>query len=165
MPTRLKDMRAGIKDIDEADRVFAEIARAEIALAKARAQAESKIATIKKNLESECEPVERELAGNRASLSLYIETHPEQFEKPRKRKTSWGHYGLQKASRVEIFDPVAAIEYSIKHVLGCTKTVLDLPAARKLVKDGQEIAGCELCEGDIAHYTVAKSLLDEAGKD
>jgi len=165
MPTTLKDLRREIDTVKRADDCFAQIARAEIEIAKKKAQAEAKIATIKKNLDEQTAELVQGLEKNQKALSSFVGRNPALFQKPRKRKTPWGRYGLQKASRVEIYDPEAALEYSIKHVLGCTKTVLDLPAARKLVKDGTHIAGCELAEGDIAHYTVAKALLDEAKEE
>jgi hypothetical protein len=165
MPHKLKDLRNNIGSIEQADAVFAEIARAEIDISKKKAQAEARIATIKKNLENQTSLTEQMLEQNRRRLTLYIESHPDQFANPRKRKTDWGRYGLQKSSRVDIYDEKAALTYAIRFALDCTQTKLDRPAVRKLVKDGGFVDGCEYSEGDIAHYTIAKSLLDEAKEE
>lgn len=163
MPRQLTDMRNDkLQTVEDADACFARIAVAEIELAKKAAQAEARIAAIKTKLEADTETLQQELDADRKSLSLYIVTHQQRFDKPRKRKTSWGRYGLQTSSRVEIYDREAALRDAIRNCRDCVMTVLDLPACRKLVKDGTQIDGCEKSDGQIAHYTVDKALLDEA---
>jgi len=166
MPKKLKDLRTNIKTVEDADSLHGQIARLDIFLTKKKSQAESKIATVKSNLEKETAKAVAELAAKEAALTSYIEQHRERFESPRNRITDWGKYGLQKSTRIEIDDPEKALEYvEANEMKDCIKTSLDLSAVRKRVKAKEKIPGCTLTSDDIAHYTVAKSLLDEAKEE
>jgi hypothetical protein len=166
MAERLKDLRTSIQNIGQADAAFATYAKAKIAMARIDAEAEEKIAQIK--AEAECAKENHEIFALHAerSLAAYVESHPHEFEKPRKRKTDWGTYGLHTATKVQVFDKDAAIlhcdcEEALRDCLKTTVTLLTTPLA-KVLKEGREIPGCELLSGDVAICTVKKELLDEA---
>jgi phage host-nuclease inhibitor protein Gam len=166
MAKRLKDLRNSIQDIDQADAEFASLAKCEIEMARIDAEAEAQIAAIKAAAQCSKELASAQADVCRKNLAAYIESHPDEFTKPRKRKTDWGTYGLHTAHRVKVYDKDAAIiacesDPTLRDCLRTTITVLTSPIG-KLLKAGREISGCELSSGDVALCTVKKELLDRA---
>lgn len=167
MAERLKDLRTSIRNIEQADAEFACLAKCEIQMAKIDAEAEEKIAQIKAAADCAKELASAQADICRKNLAAYIESHPGEFSKPRKRKTDWGTYGLHTATKVNVFDKDAAIiacdsdELLRDYCLRKTITVLTGPVGR-LLKEGSEIPGCELQSGEVAICTVKKELLDDA---
>ncbi len=166
MAERLKDLRNSIQNTEQADAEFATLAKAKIAIARIEADAEEQIAQIKAAAECAAEPHAALAAKAERALASYIESHPDEFEKPRKRKTEWGTYGLHTATKVNVYDKDAAIiacdsDPDLRDCLRRTITVLTGPIGR-LLKTGREISGCELISGDTAICTVKKELIDQA---
>lgn len=165
MAERLKDLRTSIQTIEQADAAFATLAKAEIEMARIDAECEAEIAKHKAFGEVAKEHHAEQAEAARADLAAFIESHPAEFSKPRKRKTDWGTYGLHTATKVRVFDKDAAIAHCIAEGLNdClrrTITVLTKPVG-ELIKDGTEIDGCELSSGDTAICTVKRELIQEA---
>lgn len=167
MAERLKDLRTSIQNIDQADAEFALLAIAEIEIARINAEAEARIAKIKAEADCQKEEHSAEADRCRAALAAYIESHPDEFAKPRKRKTDWGTYGLHTATKVQVSDKDAAIAHcladGLTECLKQTITLLTKPI-EKLINAGRQIDGCEISSGEIALCTVKKELLDKARK-
>ena len=165
MAERLKDLRNSIQNMEQADAEFASLAKAKIELARLDAEAEARIAQIKATLDCEKEFHIAVATKAERDLAAYIESHPDEFSKPRKRKTDWGTFGLHTATKVNVFDKDAAIRDCIGLKLKtCLKTKMTLITSEvaKRLKNGSEIDGCELLSGEVAICTVKKELLDEA---
>ena len=167
MPTKLAINRPEITNVEDAVLTFSKLAYAAIQIARIRAQAEARIATIKRETaERETEHAAR-LAECEAHIRGFIMAHPEHFQKPRQVKTEWGAFGLRTLPADVVITDAEALEQDIlEHgyddCLKTTRTPVK-PALRKRLEDGEKIAGVELREGyEEAIYTVAKNLLDEA---
>jgi len=167
MSQRLKDLRLSIQTIEQADAEFATFAKAKIECARIDADAEAAIARIKGTADCEKEYHQAVIDKAERELAAYIESHPDEFSKPRKRKTDWGTYGLHTATKVNVFDKDAAILHcEINGFADCLKTSITLLTAKvkERLDAGEQIDGCELQSGDIALCTVKKELLDEVKK-
>lgn len=166
MAQRLKDLRNSIQNLEQADAEFACLAKCEIEMAKIDAEAEAQIAAIKAAAECSKELASAQADISRKYLAAYIESHPEEFAKPRKRKTDWGTYGLHTATKVRVFDKDSAILHcdGTTDLRDClrTKIVLMTSPIAKMLKAGREIPGCELQTGNVAICTVKKELIEEA---
>jgi len=166
MAKRLHDRRtSAIQTIEEAKALFNAIAISEIAIAKAKAQAEDRIATIKDQTAAKVAMIDPDLDAKREALSDFVETHPELFAKPRHVSTDFGRFGLQTASKVELFDKTACVEFVVDQGMSnCFETTYKPVAAGILaaIEAGTRVPGARILSGDIAHYTVRKALLDEA---
>lgn len=165
MADRLKDLRQSIQNMDQADAVFATLAKAKIECARIDADAEAQIARIKAT--ADCEKEFHQAVADKAErdLAAFIESHPAEFSSPRKRKTEWGTFGLHTATKVNVFDKDAAILHcELNGLADCLKTTITLLSAevKKHLDAGEQIEGCELQSGDVAICTVKKELLDNA---
>lgn len=166
--TKLIDTRkARITTLEEAKSLFDSIASAEIRIAKIRAMAEARIATIKNETAQRIEQVDPDLDEKRTALADFVTAHPELFTKPRHVSTDFGRFGLQDATRVDIVNKQDCIDFVVDQgMLNCYETTHSPNKAGLLaaLMAGTAIPGCRLLSGDIAHYTVKKALLDEAKK-
>jgi hypothetical protein len=165
MADRLKDIRLSIQSIEQADAAFASYAKARIECARIEADAEAQIAKIKAMAECEQEYHKAIADKSERDLAAFIESHPEEFSKPRKRKTDWGTYGLHTATKVNVFDRDAAILHcEVNGLADCVKTTITLLTAKvkEHIEAGEPIDGCELLSGDVALCTVRKELLEKA---
>jgi len=165
-PTKLSDHReAKIQTLEEATELFNSIALCEIKIARAAAMNEARIATIKEQHAAKIAMLDPELDAKREALAAYIEAHSEQFQKPRHVRTDFGQFGLQSAKRVDFINKPVAVEFVVDQgMLNCFETVYK-PVAKGIeaaLEAGTRIPGVRLLDGDIAHYTVKKALLDEA---
>jgi hypothetical protein len=165
-PTRLSDQRrAAIQTIDEAKALFDSIAQSEIKIARANAMTEARIAAIKEQNTAKVAMIDPDLDAKREALSEFIETHKELFSKPRHVSTDFGRFGLQSATKLDLFDKVACLDFVVDQGMANCFEVAYKPVAKGIqaaLESGTKVPGCKLLSGDIAHYTVAKALLDEA---
>lgn len=163
-PTRLSDNRAlRSMTVQQADALFQEIALLTVKIEKTKAQYEKRIAELKAAAGRETEAPEAELREKVATLTAYINAHPERFVKPRQHQTDYGKYGVRTVSNLEITDE-EAVKLAVK-AQGIPALVviekLDKKALEKAIGDGLSIPGCEMRRGEVASYTVAKALLEE----
>lgn len=161
---RLSDNRAmRAMTVQEADALFQEIALLTVKIEKTKANYEKKIAELKASAGRETEAPEAELRDKVAVLTAYINANPDRFIKPRQHQTDYGKYGVRSVSNLEITDE-EAVKLAVK-ALGIPALVvtekLDKKALEKAIGDGLSIPGCELRQGEIASYTVAKALMEE----
>ena len=165
MSKPLKDLRESIRTIEEADATFERIARCEIQLAEAEACFESKVAELKSIYEQSCAFVINERSDAVKRLSAYVEGHRMEFQKPRRRKTAWGTYGLTDATKAKIDNKDMAIGYCLSvgwtDCIKTTLTLLSKPLRDRLLA-GDDVPGARLVSGDIAGYTIKKELIDSA---
>ena len=148
--------------VDQADKLFQEIALLTVELNRIRAGYETKIAELKAAAERDTEQPETELKKLEQELTGYILANPERFIKPRQHVTDYGKYGLRQAVRLEITDE-EAVKASVRlqnipALLVIEK--LDKKALEKAISDGIKLNGCEMQQGEIASYTIAKALLE-----
>ncbi len=157
--------------IEEADKVFAEIAILEVDLAKEAAIKELRV----KKLQSEHQAkvagkVEKRLKLAK-QLNGFINAHKDLFQKPRARKLAQGSYGLRMgAGKLEIEDVEAIIAFSDENNLPLYKVekILDKDAIKEHLSsapEGEEpleIPGASYEKGEKIFYKVDKSLIDEA---
>ncbi len=167
MSKPLKDLRDGLKSLEEADREFENLAMLEIDIAKIEAACEKKLAEVKAEYARTLDgfTVMREASVKR--LSSFVDGNRSLFQKPRRRKTQWGTYGLTDASKAQIDNKDAAIDHCESHAWNdCLKLsiTLLLKPLRDRLQAGETCPGARLLTGDIAGYTVKKELLDAATK-
>ena len=166
MPTKLSDHReSAIQTLDDAGALFDSIASSEIKIARAKAMAEARIATIKENVAAKIEMIDPDLEAKREALSEYIDGHPEEFQKPRKVKTSFGNFGLHKATKVKYINKATALDFVVDQgMTECFKTTFKIvtEGIKDVLLAGRKIAGAKLLDGEIAHYSVKKALLADA---
>lgn len=164
MPKQLKDTRESMT-LDEARNLFDSIARSELKIERARAQAEVRIATIKEQTENKARTIDPDLGSKRQALTDFILAHPEHFKKPRNVRTSLGSFGFQRASKVKIVDKAACIEFVVdQDMKNCFEPAYKLlkKGIQAALEAGTKLPGAKLLKGDIAHYKIDKTLLDEA---
>jgi len=151
--------------MDIAKKVFDELARTEIDIASLDAQFEGAVAVLKALHLEEVEPLHQKAAKDAEALSQFITASAELFTDPRKVKTDFGTFGLQRATEVIILDEARCKAYlKAKRLDACLKTTISLvkPAIRKRLNVGKRVAGCKLNDGDTAVYKVDKVLLADA---
>jgi phage host-nuclease inhibitor protein Gam len=164
--TRLSDHReSAIQTLDDAGALFDSIANSEIKIARAKAMAEARIATIKENVAAKIEMIDPDLDDKREALAEYIDGHPEEFQKPRKVKTSFGNFGLHKACKVKFINKAAALDFVVdQQMTECFKTKYKIvtEGIKDVLLADRKVTGAKLLDGEIAHYSVKKALLAEA---
>jgi hypothetical protein len=165
MSKPLKDLRDSLKTIDDADREFENLAMLEIDIAKIEASCEKRIAEVKAEYARTLDgfTVMRDSSVKR--LASFVDANRSLFQKPRRRKTQWGTYGLTDASKAQIDNKDDAIKSCIeqgwKDCIKTTLTLLSKPLRDRLIA-GENCTGARLVSGDVAGYTIKKELIDKA---
>jgi hypothetical protein len=89
------------------------------------------------------------------------------FQKPRRRKTQWGTYGLTDASKAKIINKDEAIKHCLSNDWNdCLKKTIRLLSKplRDRLQAGEVCPGARLVSGDVAGYTIKKELIEKAQK-
>ena len=163
MPKPLSDNRNyRAMSVEQADLLFRNIALLTVKLNRVKADYEKRIIELKAAAELETRIQETELKTLEEELNGYIRANPERFIKPRQHVTEYGKYGVRQVAGVEITDE-DAVKASIRLQNIPALVViekLDKKALEKALGEGRVIDGCEMRRGEIASYTVAKSLLE-----
>lgn len=165
MQTRIGDMRT-VRTMAEAREVFDNLATMNLNLEKANAAFEAKVARMKR------EHLERTAAqilgvdDLEKQLLAFIEANKGLFRDPRKVKTEFGSFGLQKATDVVVVDETALLAEmaekggDFKDCLQVTiKPVKKAIAAH--IEAGASFINCSIRTGDTAVYSVKKALVDQ----
>ncbi len=151
---------------DEADALFAEIARIELSIAKIAAAGDRELAKVKEKFAAQLEPMKSELPGKVEKLKSYVEANKERFLKPRARKTPDGQYGLRTVSNLDIEDETKLLAWAREHgILGElfeTEYKVRKDAVTTALNDGTELPGCEVQSGERAFYKVSAELMSAA---
>lgn len=162
----LKDSRKiKLKTLDEAAACFNDIAQKKIKALKAKAQAEAKLATIKKDLEIRLAEIAPDLSELEEQLGDFITANAHLFKKPRMHKTSFGGFGLRKATNLEIDDPETALSFVRSNGMDeCFETTHKLVKAgiKNAIEAGKEVDGARVSSGFIVKYAVETTLIKEA---
>lgn len=149
--------------VQDADELHRSIALLTVRINKILAGYEKKIADLKADADADVASLRDVLKQDAGKLAQYSKLHGELFVKPRMRKTEYGKYGLRTVSNVEILDEASALisckAQQIPAVIASER--LDKKALEKALTDGLTIAGVELRTGEVASYTVDKSLMEE----
>lgn len=165
---RVADLRMDINNLDQARRVFDDVALLTIALAKKDAAFENRIAKLKAEHESETRDDRALLVAGEDMLARFIEQHKDLFADPRKVKTSMGSFGLQAVSELVIDNPVILGRYLVKNkIKDCFELAFQTikKAIRKRLEAGEKMPGARIVSGDTAVYKVDKTLVDQARAD
>ena len=146
----------------EADALFRRIAVLEARLAAKAAAADKKIAEIKAKTAEDTAAEKQEYDDLAAELSAYIGLHPERFTRPRMRQTEAGKYGLRKATKLEIEDEENVFAFSDLHGLSLyeTRRAIDKKAVAAALADGFRVNGAKVITGDLAGFSVDKSVYE-----
>lgn len=165
MSKPLKDLRDGLKSMEEADREFENLAMLEIDIAKIEAACEKKLADVKAEYARTLDgfSVMRDASVKR--LASFVDANRLLFQKPRRRKTQWGTYGLTDASKAKITNKDEAIKHCIANDWNdCLKKTIRLLSKplRDRLQAGETCPGARLLTGDVAGYTVKKELIETA---
>lgn len=163
---QLSDHRTAMS-LDEAKTLFNAIAMAEIKIEKTKAQAEARIAKIKADTEIKVAEVDPDLDAKKEALADFIMKNTDLFKKPRNQKTSMGQFGLQKANKVVVVDKKSCTDFLVdQKMTNCFEPTYKLvkKGIMAAIEAGSVVVGAKLLKGDIAHYKVSKTLLDEAKK-
>ncbi len=163
MPKPLSDNRRyRAMTVDQADLLFQRIALLTVNLNRIKAVYEKKIAELKAAADRETLQPETELKILEEELTQYILANPERFIKPRQHVTEYGKYGLRQAAGLEITDEEAVKDSVRRQNIPALVVIekLDKKALEKAISEGVKLDGCEMRRGEIASYTVARSLLE-----
>ena len=167
MPTRIADFRNDMT-LRDAEELLARIAAHECDLAYAEASAARKIQKIRVQHEERISPIVAERDKKVKQLRAFIEANREMFESPRKHACSFGTFGLQKVSEVDVFDSETCLGHLMEDGYDECFKVVRTPiksAIKKRLDAGENIIGCKLHEGDTATYKVDSGLLEKARKN
>lgn len=161
--TRIDDLR--IKSLDEAKSAMAKLARLATTIELWKARSNSKISTIKHDLQGKLIPVEAELDAVGKSLGAFIEANRGLFEKPKKIKCEGGAFGLQKASGIEITDEAALMIHLLEEGYDDCIEIVRKPnkaAIKTRLESGCPLPGVTQASGETVVYKVDPKLLKEA---
>lgn len=151
---------------DEADALFAQIAKLELEVAKIAAAGDRELARIKDKYVAQLEPMKAELPGLVEKLKNYVGANKERFIKPRARKTEMGQYGLRNVSNLSIEDETRLLSWAREHntlpELFDTIYKVRKEAVANQLSNGQELPGCEMQSGERAFYKVSQELVSAA---
>lgn len=162
---KLKDLRDIPTTVEECDELKSQLATTEIELALLQTKAEKEIDRIKTDLDAETGELRSLRATITSRITGFIEANQDKFQKPRKRKTQYGTYGLQHAAEVDVFDKKACTEHCANHgLMDCVRINANPIKAgiKKRIDAGETIPGVRVQEGDLAVATIAKAIIDQA---
>lgn len=161
--TKLADTRE--MTLQDAVAVFADLAQAEIRLAKLTVATEDRIARLKAEYDANSEALRLARDAHARRLEQFIMGHPEQFQNPRAVVTDYGKFGRRNVANVEVADPQAVIDWALEtgslDTIKVTRAPVK-PAIGKRLRAGEEVPGCRLVEGEEAFYQVDRQLMDAA---
>lgn len=167
MPDRIGDLRTNIATLEEATALMTEIGQLTGVISYREARTQVQINKILSTLDQYLATSRKDLDDKKAALSNFIAGNRHLFKQPRKVKTSFGAFGLQDVTEVEVLDEERAIKHLMKEDLQDlfkVTTSLVKPAIRKAIEDGAKIPGIRLKTGDTVIVTPAKSIVEAAQK-
>ena len=151
---------------EQADALFASLAVLDAGLRRAAAETDKKIADLKKSFEARTADDAGECKALAERLKAYIAAHRERFIRPRQRKTPFGQYGLRTVTDTRIIDEQFVMAFSDERQLGLYSVTrkIDKTAVGRAIEQYGEVPGAKIVSGDVAGYTVSKSVLDQQVK-
>lgn len=167
MPNQLADLRTDIENIDQAKIILAELAGLETAVAYAEARFEKSVAEMKLDHEKRTADTKAQIAERRDRLLKFIVANKHLFKKPRKVKTDSGSFGLQTATKISITNPEALVQWLLDRGYEDCLKIVRIPikaAVSARIAADEKVPFVTVPTGDIAVYSIAKELLDEARK-
>ncbi len=162
--TRLADNREYQQmSVEDADKLFSRIAVLTAKVDRSAADTEKRIADLKAAHENRTADDREELKELVAGLTEYIGAHPARFLKPRQHKTPFGRYGLRSVTDVRIVDEQFVMAFSDEHQLALYTVTrkVEKTAVAKAIAERGEVPGAKIVAGDVASYTVDKSVLNQ----
>ena len=161
IPTRMTDTRDMTPE--QADVALQMIFLARLYILRMEAEAEKDIDLTRQSLALATAETRTTLAVKEAQLNAYILRHPDEFARPRMRKTPWGTYGLRSSTRTVIENEAALIEWAKENGhMDLVQTVEKIAqkAVAKRIKSGQEIPGARSETGETAEYKLDTAALE-----
>jgi len=162
MTTRLADTRA--LTLADGEKLLEQIAHATLRIVREEAKQEAAIARAKSRCADNTAGDRAAVATHEKQLTALILAHPEWFRKPRKHRTPFGTFGLEKATRMQIDDAETLVAWALENGHDdCVRTSHrpDKAGIGQRLADGQDVPGVALLTGDIAKYQIDRTLLDE----
>lgn len=158
----------GALTIEDADKLLAEAAELQIKRTKISARFDLLAARLVAKGLDLVALIKSEEDNLLNRLSIFIEAHRNLFEKPRKRKTPYGSYGLENGKpSTKIEDEALVIKFSDDHKLSLYKTsnVIDVKAVAAELETGK-VPGAKRIEGkEKIVIAVEKKLLEKAERE
>jgi len=164
MPVKLADTRK-TATLEDAKKLLTALRQATCRRETIVARAEKRIADISAKAQEDAAPIDAEIAQLSGALRDFILANKPLFRKPKHVVTPDGKFGLQRASRVEVLDPDTALDYIFDRGYDeCIKVKrsFNKPKIAARFDRGEPIPGCDYQQGEIAHYTITKALIEEA---
>lgn len=176
MTTHLADVRE-MDAVERGKELLAELRKLVCQREYILARGEKRMAALTAEITAQTSPVEAEIAVAEAELTGLILANRARFHKPRTVKCPDGSFGLRDSTRVEVLNEEilldALMDRGYDDCMRVTRSILKEKLRARLEpsidgtgtpQPGEEIPGCALRPGEIAHYTVAKALVEEARK-
>lgn len=151
---------------EQADALFASLAVLDAGIRRAAAETDKKIADLKKSFEERTADDSEQCKILAERLKAYIAAHRGRFVRPRQRKTPFGQYGLRTVTDTKIIDEQFVMAFSDERRLGLYTVTrkIDKNAVGRAIEQYGEVPGAKIVSGDVASYTVSKSVLDQQTK-
>ncbi len=163
MPTKLADTRN--TTVEDAVRMFNQLANLELEIAKRAAVVEARIAREKRKHEDAAAPLVAERDRLAEQLREFILSRPDCFRRPRAIRTPLGRFGRRKVADVRIEDLEMLVDWAMENGYDDVMRVIHKPvktAVAKRIRAGESVPGAALREGEEAFYAVDRALIREA---
>lgn len=166
MSTKLADTRA--VSITDADNLLEAIAHAKIRIVRMEVHQEAAIARAKSRCAATTMEDRMLIAELEKQLTSFILGNRGTFKRPRQRKTPFGKFGLVACTKVDLTDRAAVIQHALDNGYDdCIQTTHSPDKAGILARidAGETVPGAEKRSGDVAKYSIDRTLLKEAAED
>ena len=174
MSNRIADLRTTLT-LDDTDRMMEEYARVAAQKAALEARIERRIVELKAAEQPKIDNLDAAMTGLADAIAAYIATHPDEFQRPRTRKTSFGEYGLRAATSLDVPPdnlPDLLADLVKDQKTDCYRESLSLvrPACLERIQISAadesffRAHGVAIKTGDTVVLKVSKSLIDQARK-
>jgi len=162
MPERIIDTRK--MTVEESDTTFEKLARAQIRIWRRNGVVEDRIAKIKSILAEENAEDQKLIDWAKGIIGQFVLAFRDLFQKPRKRKTNWGRYGLETESELQIDNEESLIQRLLDRgyddCFKVTRTILKSKVVAR-IEAGETFPGCRVLKGDVVKFSVDSSLTDQ----
>jgi phage host-nuclease inhibitor protein Gam len=168
MPKHLADLRTDVTSLSDARTVLATLSQLKAGIAYEEALAEKEAARIALECDKRTADMRAAVAEKESALLKFIVANKQHFKRPRKIKIEGvGNFGLQSATKVKVLSADSLLAWLMEHGYeDCMKVKRSVvkKAIAKRIEEGCKVPYVTSSSGDIAVYTIDKSLLDAARK-
>lgn len=151
--------------VDQSDASFEQLARAQIRIWRRNGVCEDRIARIKSILAEENQEDVKLIDQAKQVIGQFVMAFRDLFQKPRKRTTNWGKYGLETEQNLEVENEDALLNDLLeKGYDDCIKTSRSILKSKVMarIENGETFPGCRVSRGDVVKFSVDSSLKETA---